>query len=86
MWRGGFLADLKFTPFLQDSRAKKQIGEWLHQEHLGEMRPYIIDDLKRELYWKNLLVGKQLAELNSTKKYLCWRCEAIRIAGREILG
>jgi len=78
-----------FTPFRQDSRAKKQIGEWLEQEHLGEMQPYILDDLKRQLYWKNLLVGKELGGMGEEiikKKYLCWRCEAIQMAGREVLG
>ena len=70
-----------FTPFMQNIVEKKQIGEWLQQEHLGKMQPYILNDLIRQLYWKNLLVGKEM----DGEKYLFWRCKAIKMAGLEIL-
>jgi len=37
----------------------------------------IINPLMRQLYWRNLLVA--------CEKRLCWRCEALLLAGREVL-
>lgn len=57
--------------------------------------PFIREDLLRELYWKNLLVKRDESvdpDLDSyyrTTRYrttrLYWRCEAIRMAGRQVL-
>jgi hypothetical protein len=66
-----------FMPF-KDTEAMPQIYEWLQQKNLGKTQPYILNGLLRQLYWKNLLVERG--------EHLCWRCEALRIAGRQILG
>ncbi|MDM8558923.1 hypothetical protein [Candidatus Parabeggiatoa sp. HSG14] len=66
-----------FMPF-KDTEAMSQIHEWLQQENLGKAQPYILNDLLRKLYWKNLLVERG--------EYLCWRCETLRLSGLEILG
>lgn len=66
-----------FTPFGKDMSAKKRIYKWLQQEDLGKAQPYILDDLLRQLYWKELLVERG--------KRLYWRCEAVRMAGRTVL-
>lgn len=70
-----------FTPYSQNDSAKDSICEWLQQEDLGKALPYLLDKLLRQLYWKNLLVKQ---EINGEKR-LRWRCEAIRLAGQEIL-
>jgi len=66
-----------FIPFGKDNTAKQKICQWLQQEELGKAQPYILDDLLRQLYWKDLLVERG--------KRLYWRCEALRLAGQEIL-
>jgi hypothetical protein len=71
-----------FIPFTQKNEADKQsICEWLQQEDLGKALPYLLDKLLRQLYWKNLLVKQEI----EGEKRLRWRCEAIRLAGQEIL-
>ncbi len=70
-----------FIPFSQNEADKNSICEWLQQKDLGKALPYLLDKVLRQLYWKNLLVKQ---EINGEKR-LCWRCEAIRQAGQEIL-
>ena len=67
-----------FTPFTRDSSIKQQLAQWLQQEELGKAQPYILNDLLRQLYWKNLLVERD--------KRLYWRCNTLRMAGLKILG
>ena len=67
-----------FTPFTRDTSTKQQLAKWLQQEKLGKAQPYILDDLLRQLYWKNLLVERD--------KQLYWRCDTLRMAGLKILG
>lgn len=67
-----------FTPFTQDTGAQQQVCEWLQQEELGRAQPFILDDLLRQLYWRNLLVERD--------RRLYWRCDALRIGGLKILG
>jgi len=66
-----------FIPF-KNSTEEKRIVKLLQQDDLGRTKPYILDDLLRELYWKNLLVNRE--------KHLFWRCEAIKEVGLEIFG
>jgi hypothetical protein len=70
-----------FTQFAQDEPAKQQVYQWLQQKCLGKSQPYIMNNLLRKLYWENLLVER---DINGTKQ-LCWRCLALRMAGKEIL-
>ena len=65
-----------FIPFKRSSK-EKRIVKLLQHNDLGRAKPYILDDLLRELYWKNLLVNRE--------KRLCWRCETIKTVGIEIL-
>jgi DNA-binding XRE family transcriptional regulator len=67
-----------FTPFTKNTSTKQQLAQWLQQEELGKAQPYILDDLLRQLYWKNLLVERD--------KRLYWRCSTLRMAGLKILG
>lgn len=66
-----------FIPF-KKAAVEKRIIELLQRDDLGKAKPYIFDDLLRELYWKNLLVKRD--------GRLCWRCEAIKMTGLEIFG
>lgn len=65
-----------------DTSAKQQILEWLQREDVSDAQPYILHPLLRQLYWKNLLVEREF----NGKQRLCWRCEALRIAGKNILN
>jgi hypothetical protein len=70
-----------FTPFTRHNETRQQVYEWLQQEDLGKAQPFIFDDLLRQLYWKNLLVER---EINGEKRLL-WRCQALREIGKNIL-
>jgi len=69
------------VPFTQDAQVRRQVNQWLQQDKLVQAQPFILDPLLRQLYWKNMLVER---EINGTR-YLCWRCEALKIAGQHIL-
>jgi transcriptional regulator with XRE-family HTH domain len=71
-----------FTQFTQQDSVRQQVYEWLLQEDLGPNEPYIQDELLRQLYWKNLLIER---EVNGEQR-LVWRCEAIRMGGKQICG
>jgi len=59
-----------------------KVLDWLQQEQdLGKAQPFILDELKRKLFWKNLLVEREVGG----ERRLCWRCEALRMAGLQIL-
>jgi hypothetical protein len=70
-----------FIP-LKKTSTQGQWGKWLEQDKLTEWQPYILDDILRELYWKNALVRRE----KDGKSGLYWRCEAMRMAGKKILG
>jgi hypothetical protein len=70
-----------FTPY-KKTRIHEQWDKWLKQDKLAGWQPYILDDVLRELYWKNALVKRD----NDGEIGLYWRCEAIRMAGKKILG
>jgi len=71
-----------FTPFIQDESKKQRVYQWLLKQSICKAQAYIPDDLLRELYWQNLLKEKRE---DDGRIMLYWRCEALRIAGKEIL-
>ncbi|MDM8562397.1 hypothetical protein QUF54_03495 [Candidatus Marithioploca araucensis] len=64
-----------FMPFLKE---KAKMGEYLQQDCVAKVQPFILDNLVRKLYWKNLLVERD--------NKLCWRCETLRTIGSEIFN
>ncbi|RKZ76052.1 MAG: hypothetical protein DRR19_28930 [Candidatus Parabeggiatoa sp. nov. 1] len=71
-----------FTPFIQNKSARQQVSKWLQQDDLGTFTHFIDDNLLRKLYWKNLLTVREVG----WEKRLCWRCEALKMAGQKILA
>jgi hypothetical protein len=71
-----------FTPYTKNPEEAKRVREWLDKEEIAPARPFLLDSLLRRMYWKNLLMEKQA----DGRRYLTWRCEALRLAGQEILG
>lgn len=69
-----------FTPFNGDAGKKRKLSELLEQENVGPAQPYLYDPLLKRLYWKNLI---KRAPCN---RRLIWRCEGLRMLGRQILG
>jgi hypothetical protein len=69
-----------FTAFTQNESVRQRVSEWLQKDEVGNAEPYILDNLRRQLYWKNLLVEREVNE----KKRLYWRCEAMRMAGQQM--
>ncbi|HID98704.1 MAG TPA: toll/interleukin-1 receptor domain-containing protein [Thiotrichaceae bacterium] len=72
-----------FTPFRQ--KEAEQVREWLAQEKVAPSSALFSYDhqrnaLLRRLYWNNMLVEQPV----EGRKHLCWRCEALRLAGKEI--
>jgi TIR domain len=73
-----------FLPFTHhDSAERQQMQKWLNHHCIRPAEPFIRDSLLRRLYWKNLL-GEKLGR--NHQWLLCWRCEAIRLAGQKILA
>jgi len=71
-------------PFLllaRDEKTRQQMKKLLQQEDLGKASTPIAQDWHKILYWKNLVC---LREINGESR-LFWRCEALRMAGKEIL-
>jgi hypothetical protein len=69
-----------FMPFRHDAATAQRLCQLLARSDVSVAAPYLFDLLLRRLYWKNLLKVSQ----DGTR--LLWRCEALRIAGRRILG
>ncbi len=69
-----------FTPYMQKEEEKDRICRMLVRDVVGPVQPFIVDPLIRRLYWKNLF------KPDKTNKKLVWRCEALRVAGREVLS
>jgi hypothetical protein len=76
-----------FMPFFKEKakmgehlqqECKAKMGEHLQQECVAKVQPFILDNLVRKLYWKNLLVERD--------GKLCWRCETLRMVGAEIFN
>ncbi len=68
-----------FVPFLQNSTQQQRLRMLLSQNEVSQKEPFILDTLIRYLYWRNLLSS-------SSNQMLCWRSEAIRLAGLQILN
>jgi len=76
-----------FTPFVQNRKQIQQLREWLAQEQVAPVSALYSygdkrNELLRRLYWKNLLVLQQ----NEGQKHLCWRSEALRLAGQSVIS
>jgi len=69
-----------FTPLIQEPSNRQKVCQWVQKEEVGKAEPYIQDNVLRQLYWKNLLVER---EINDEKR-LFWRCEAMQKAGNQI--
>lgn len=77
-----------FTPLTRNRMAAKKVHGWLMQEDIISASVLFNyndrskhNEILRRLYWKNMLVERRI----KGHKRLCWRCEAIRLAGQEIL-
>jgi hypothetical protein len=78
-----------FAPLTRNRTEAKKVHGWLKQEDIISSSVLFSyndkgkhNEILRRLYWKNMLVERHI----KGHKRLCWRCEAIRLAGREILG
>lgn len=68
-------------PVLGEPQARAVIGDWLQRPRLSPARPYLLDPVLRALYWANLVVARQ----HDDGLWLEWRCDAIRVAARQIV-
>lgn len=71
-----------FLPHLNEPVSRARLAQQLSQPRLGPARPWLLDSQLRELYWANLLVER----LATDGRWLEWRCEAVRRAGRAALA
>jgi len=71
-----------FLPHLLTAEMRQGLARWLVEPRLGPARPWLLDPQLRELYWANLLVER----LANDGRWLEWRCEAVRRAGRAALA
>lgn len=71
-----------FLPHLAAAEERAQLARWLAESRLGPARPWLLDAQLRALYWANLLVERSAAD----GRWLEWRCEAVRRAGRAALA
>ncbi len=71
-----------FTLYKKNDQTEdcRRLREFLTNEDVGPSQPYIFDALVRRLYWQNLL------KRSPDGSRLLWRCQAIREAGKRILG
>ncbi|MCP4693182.1 MAG: hypothetical protein GY859_34385, partial [Desulfobacterales bacterium] len=71
-----------FIHYKKNNPAKdcRRLLEKLAGEDVGPYEPYIYNPLVRRLYWQNLL------KRSPDGSRLIWRCQAIREAGKRILG
>jgi transcriptional regulator with XRE-family HTH domain len=69
-------------PHLASADTRAALTRYLSEARLGPARPWLLDPQLRELYWANLLVERQAAD----GRWLEWRCEAVRRAGRAALA
>ncbi len=77
--------DLLWPAFLQhlsEPESRARLAHWLTQLRLGPARPWLLDAQLRALYWANLLVERSAAD----GRWLEWRSEAVRRAGRAALA
>ncbi len=68
-----------FTQLIEKPTARQQIREWLQRDEVGPAQPYILNEVLRELYWRNLVK-------DTDGKLIWWRCEVIRKIGEEVVN
>ena len=74
-----------FASFMQNPTEMEQMREWLTKREDIAPSIYLFssshqrNELLQHLYWKNLLVERRV----HGHKRLCWRCEALRLAGKS---
>ncbi len=68
-----------FTSLHLNPREKATLRDWLDCRNtaLAAWKPYLFNALLRDLFWRGVLVRRE--------RRLYWRCEAMRLAGLEIL-
>lgn len=67
-------------PILREPAARAAVNSWLPRERVAPARPYLMDPLLRQFFWENLLAARSHAD----GAWLEWRCEAIRLAVRQV--
>jgi hypothetical protein len=77
-----------FSNLTRNSAETEQVREWLAQPEDIAPSLYLFssgnkrNELLQRLYWKNLLVERRM----NRNKRLCWRCEALRLAGNHFFS
>jgi hypothetical protein len=69
-----------FTPFVREPHNKDRLCELLKKDVVTRFSPYLYDPLIKSLYWKNMI------KKDSSGKNLVWRCELLKLVGRNIMG
>jgi hypothetical protein len=77
-----------FSNLTKNPAETEQVREWLAQPEDIAPSLYLFssgnkrNELLQRLYWKNLLVERRI----NRNKRLCWRCEALRLAGKHFFS
>jgi hypothetical protein len=77
-----------FSNLTRNPAEMEQMREWLAQPEYIAPSLYLFssgnkrNELLQRLYWKNLLVERRM----NKNKRLCWRCEALRLAGNHFFS
>ena len=71
-----------FTCYWHKPAVMREINACLKEERLGAYRPYILNRIVSELYWKNLLTICS----DGREEHLVWRSDVIRERGSKILN
>ncbi len=67
----------RFSAYREDGNAER-VASLLKRDDLGRYEPWPVQALLRRLYWEGLLVEQE--------GRFRWRCELIRLIGRQVLG
>lgn len=71
-----------FSTIAADGALADSLKAAVNDEDLGPARPYLVDPLRKALFWQNLVT----ARVGTNGRRLVWRCDAIRNAGRAVCG
>lgn len=71
-----------FSTIAADRTLKEQLRGAVDDEDLGPARPYLVDPLKKALFWQNLITSRP----GAAGRRLVWRCDAVQGAGRAVCG
>ncbi len=69
-----------FAPLASDPTLRQSLFDALSSDRLGPARPYLVEPLRRTLFWQNLIAARDFDD----GRFLVWRCEAIRRAGLAV--